>query len=36
MVKSTRTHSMGAEKAGVKVEATRTSIAMKLKDACVA
>ena len=37
MVKRIRTHStMGAEKTGENAEVTRTSVAMNLKDACIA
>ena len=37
MVKRIRTHSTaGAEKTGANAEVMRTSIAMNLKDACIA
>ena len=34
-IRGTTTHSRGAERAGAKAEATRTSIAIKAREACI-
>ena len=36
IIKRIRTHATGAEKTGTNAEVTRTSMAMNLKDACIA